>query len=120
MAALSLCTLASFCSLFERNNFDAHGTPMDGARFKGMRTLLSARGTVGYLGDFGGEPENARAYYRTQYFLAPVVVAHDPAHDRVVANFAPGFPIARVASAHGLIVERDFANGAAILRRPSR
>src|SRR5277367_2286313 len=68
MAALAVCTFVSFCSLFERNNADAHAIPMDGARFREIRALLPAHGTVGYLGDFGGEPENTRAYYKTQYF----------------------------------------------------
>jgi hypothetical protein len=93
---------------------------MDEARFHGIRGLLPPRGVVGYLGDPGDTAENTKAYYLTQYFLAPVVVAPDLAHDLVVANVGSGIAMSRFAAAHGFIVETDFANGVALLRRVSR
>jgi hypothetical protein len=116
MPALAVCTLASYVSLPDSNALDV----VNAERFREMRSLLPLRGTVGYLGDFGDDPDNTRAYYRTQYFLAPLVVARDQAHDLVIANFAPGSPVARLAAAHGLIVDRDFGNGTALLHRPPR
>jgi hypothetical protein len=90
---------------------------MDEERFIGIRAALPTRGMVGYLGDTGGTRENAQAYYLTQYFLAPVVVAPDTAHDLVVANFASSSAIAALAASNGFTVESDFSNGVALLRR---
>jgi hypothetical protein len=119
MSAFAVCTLAGYCSLIGRDSGDHPGEiVMDEARFKGLRAMLPPRGTVGYLSDIGGSPLNPKPYYLTQYFLAPVVVAPDTAHQLVVANFASRSAIAALAAAHGLIVERDFSNGVALLRRP--
>lgn len=120
MSALAFCTLASYYSLLRRDTGDPAGIIMDEDRFTDIRAILPARGTIGYLSNTGGRQENARAYYLTQYFLAPVVVAPDTAHELVVANFASPAAIATLAAANGLIVECDFSNGVALLRRRLR
>lgn len=119
MSALAVCTLASY-SLIKRDTPDPGAIVMDEGRFAGLRAILPPRGTVGYLSDTGGRLENPKAYYLTQYYLAPVVIAPDTAHQLVVANFSARSSIAALAASHGLSVERDFLNGVALLRRASR
>lgn len=117
MSALAVCTLASYSSRVKRDTWIPGGILMNEERFTGIRAILPPRGTVGYLGDTGGRRENAQAYYLTQYFLAPVVVAPDTAHDLVVANFASRSAMAAFAASNGFIVESDFLNGVAVLRK---
>lgn len=117
MAALAVCTLASYYSLVKCDSGIPSGIVMDENRFAGIRAMLPARGTIGYLSDTGGIGQDPRALYLTQYFLAPVVVAADAGHRLVVANFASRASIATFAAANGLTVERDFSNGVALLRR---
>lgn len=118
MSALAVCTLASY-SLINRDTLDPGAIFMDEDRFTGIRKILPPRGTVGYLSDTGGRQENPKAYFLTQYFLAPVVVAPDTAHELVIANFASRSSIAILAASHGLTVEKNFSNGVALLRRAS-
>lgn len=117
MSALAVCTLASYSSHVKRDTWLPGGILMNEERFIGIRAILPPRGTVGYLGDTGGRRENVQAYYLTQYFLAPVVVAPDTAHDLVVANFASRSAMAAVAVSRGFTVENDFSNGVALLRK---
>jgi hypothetical protein len=124
MSALAVCTLASYYSVVKRDptgdTRDPGGIVMNENRFAGIRAILPARGTVGYLSDTGGRQENPKAYFLTQYFLAPVVIAPDTAHELVVANFASTSAIAGLAASHGLRIERNFSNGVALLCRSSR
>jgi hypothetical protein len=128
MCAFAICTMASYYSLVSRKVLDSGPITMDEERFTGIRAILPPRGTVGYLSDSGsvntgdtsGSGQTTRAYYLTEYFLAPVVVAPDTAHDLVVANFASRSAVATLAAANGLTVERDFLNGVALLRRRPR
>jgi hypothetical protein len=120
MSALAVWTLAGYCAVTARDTAAPHEIVMDEGRFAGIRALLPLRGTVGYLSDTGGRRENPKAYFLTQYFLAPVVVAPDTAHELVVANFAASSAISAVAASHGLGIEKDFSNGVALLRRTSR
>jgi hypothetical protein len=124
MSALAVCTLASYYSVVKRDatrdTRDPGGIVMDADRFTGIRAILPPRGTVGYLSDTGGRQKNPKAYFLTQYYLAPVVIAPDTAHELVVANFASSSAIATLAASHGLRIERDFSNGVALLRRASR
>jgi hypothetical protein len=130
MSGFAVCTLGAFYARVEKGTGPTREIAMDEARFAGIRAMLPLRGTVGYITDIdtdsqdvnhvnkgGGNARNRRAYYLTQYFLAPVVVAPDAAHEIVVANFASSSEIAVFAAARGLRVERDFSNGVALLRR---
>ena len=117
MSALAVCTLASYCWRVKRDTWVPGGILMNEERFIGIRATLPPRGMVGYLSDTGGKRESAQAYYLTQYFLAPVVVAPDTTHDLVVANFASRSAIAALAASNGFTVESDFSNGVALLRR---
>jgi hypothetical protein len=119
MGAFALLTLASYASVVVRTRGGSGAINMDAERFSVLRRNLPARGMVGYLSDTVGEMESARAYYLTQYYVAPVVVARDPAHEFVIANFASPLSIAAAAAAHDLTVARDFSNGVALLRRRS-
>jgi hypothetical protein len=120
MGALALCTFASYAAVVLRGHSNSSGIGMDANRFRSLREDLPARGVVGYLSDTTEGLEGARTYYLTEYYLAPVVVARDPGHELVVANFASPDAVAVAAAAHDLIVMRDFGNGVALLRRVSR
>jgi hypothetical protein len=117
MGALAICTYAASWRFLGRHEPDSGGIVMDEDRFAGLRAVLPAHGTVGYLSDTRDIEENPRAYYLTQYFLTPIVVAPDAAHDIVIANFASRSDMARAADANGLTIENEFSHGVALLRR---
>jgi len=112
MALLALGTLARYRSVLRQNAGKADAVTRNAPRFEGLRAALPPRGTVGYISD----TDELEAYYLTQYFLAPVVVAHDAGRDLVVANVKSPAAIATLAAAHNLTVIRDFRNGVALLR----
>jgi hypothetical protein len=120
MGAFALLTFASYAAVVLRGGSSAAGIEMDAKRFRNLREALPARGVVGYLSDTTEGLEGSRAYYLTQYYLAPVVVARDPAHEPVIANFASPAVVGAAAVAEDLTVARDFGNGLALLRRVSR
>lgn len=119
MGVFALLTFASYAAVVLRGGGNPRGIAMDANRFRGLREILPARGVVGYLSDTTEGLEGSRIYYLTQYYVAPVVVARDPAHDLVIANFASTAAMATVAAAHELTLVRDFGNGLALLRRVS-
>jgi hypothetical protein len=113
MALLALGTLAGYRSAVQRNGGQVDVAILNAPRFDGLRSILPHRGTVGYLSDADEKAD----YFLTQYFLAPVVVAHDAQQDLVVANVRSPAAIAKLAAAHNLTVVRNFQNGIALLRR---
>jgi hypothetical protein len=118
MATLAVGTLAAYRTV--TRNAATDEIALDEQRFEGLRRALPRRGIIGYFSDSGGGLDGVRAYYRTQYFLAPVVVAPDEGHELVVANFSSPFTVAEFAAAHGLSVAQDFGNGVALLRSGRR
>jgi hypothetical protein len=118
MATLAVCTLAGYGIVMQKTDRDEIG--LNEQRFASLRRALPHRGVLGYLSDRGEGKESVREYYRTQYFLAPVVIAPDAARDLVVANFSSPLAVAKVAAAHGLSVAQDFGNGVALLRSERR
>jgi hypothetical protein len=120
MSLLAVCTLASYYLLVKRDTGESGGIVMNEDRFAGIRAVLPRRGTIGYLSETAGSAAGTRDYYLTQYFLAPLVVARDTAHELVVANFASDSAIAGIAFSNGLRVEKDFSNGVALLRKGSK
>ena len=120
MAGLAAGTLAGYRSVLRQETDRSDLITLDSQRFEGLRAILGPRGLVGYLDDTGGRPGSPRAYYLTQYSLAPVVVAADAAHELVVANFSTASSIHAVAAANGLTVVHDFNNGVALLKRTAK
>jgi hypothetical protein len=118
MATLAVGTLFGYRTVMQSADMDE--IAVDEQRFDGLRRALPQRGVVGYLSDIGGGREGVRAYYRTQYFLAPLVVAPDAGRELVVANCSSSLAIADFAAAHGLKVTQNFGNGVALLRRTPR
>jgi hypothetical protein len=95
------------------------------ARFADLRTMLPARGVVGYLGHpepAGATPREANAaallhfrrYLLAQYSLAPLLLIESADPEFVVGNFDPGSPHPAPA---GLRVVRDFGDGLVLFRR---
>jgi len=118
MAALAVVTLASFRILMQ--NSDADEIVQDEQRFGGVRRALPRRGVFGYASNRGGGRDGVRAYYRTQYYLTPLVIAPDAERELIVGNFTSPSTVAEFATAHGLTVTQDFGNGVALLRSPRR
>jgi hypothetical protein len=116
MVVLAMGTLAGYHVALQK-----HATSLPGEqRFRALRAVLPARGTVGYLTDMGPWRQNQEPYYLAQYSLAPVVVAPDPNHELVVANCTSSHAVGEIAAANGFMVERDLGNGVALLRRLGR
>lgn len=87
-------------------------------RFDELRSLLPARGMVGYLGDPAPEGATAllhfRRYLLAQYALAPVLLLETTDPEFVVGNFDPG---AAAPAPPGFAIVRDFGNGLVLFRR---
>ena len=118
MATLAVGTLASYRAVMRNAATDE--ITLDEQRFERLRRALPRRGIIGYLSDRGEGRDGVRAYYRTQYYLAPLVVAPDAGREIVVANFSSPFTVAEFAAAHDLSVAQDFGNGVALLRSGRR
>ena len=115
---LALVTHGSYYALLSHTSAEPpNGIKMNEERFRGIRALLPQRAIVGYLSDTNNSEETGRAYFLTQYYLAPVVVAADTAHELVIANCRSRSAIAALAAANDLTVERDFSNGVALLHK---
>jgi hypothetical protein len=95
-------------------------------RFQELRSVLPARGVVGYLGD--PEPTQAtpdqanaaallhfRRYLLAQYTLAPLLLIESSEPELVIGNFEPG---ALPPAPPGLQVVRNYGDGV-VLFRPS-
>jgi hypothetical protein len=94
-------------------------------RFQAARSMIPARGTVGYLGSpepTGATPSEANAaallhfrrYLLAQYALAPVLLVENTDPEFVIGNFEVGvLPTAP----GGFRVARDFGNGVVLFRR---
>ena len=112
MALFAMGTLSAYRGLLQHNG-EIDVAVLNKKRFDGLRAALPPRGTIGYLSD----TNTNEGYYLAQYFLAPLVIAPDAQRKLVVANFASGTAISRMAAARGLVVVRDFGNGVALLQR---
>jgi hypothetical protein len=93
-------------------------------RFAELRTMLPARGVVGYLGHpepAGATPREANAaallhfrrYLLAQYSLAPLLLIESADPELVVGNFDPGVA---PPTPPGLRVVRDFGDGLVLFR----
>ncbi len=120
MGAFALLTFTAYAVVVVRGGGNPARIDMDANRFRNLREALPARGVVGYLSDTTEGLEGTRVYYLTQYYVAPVVVARDAAHELVIANFASPEALGAAVASHDLVVIRDFRNGVALLRRVSR
>ena len=120
MAALAAGTFAGYRTALQQSLMEPDIVTRSEQRFHGLRAVLPKSGVVGYLSDARGPMEKTRSYYLAQYALAPVVIAQDTNHELVVGNCASALGVARLASASGLKVVRDFNNGVALLRRESQ
>ena len=118
MATLAVGTLFGYRTIMQSAATDE--ITLDEQRFDELRRTLPRRGVVGYLSDMGGGREGVRAYYRTQYFLAPLVVAPDSGRDLLVANFSSSIALANFAAANGFTITQNFGKGVALLRSARR
>lgn len=107
---------------FKRRNIGTDLVTLYERRFEGMRGFLPKRGVVGYMTD--QRPEDIfsddyeiQKFYLTRYALSPVIVANDIGREFVVGNFHKGIPQEKDLSNSGLVIVRDFGDGAILFKR---
>jgi len=86
-----------------------------------VKNILPAGTVIGYLSNTDKEQIGTgwvvrpKAYYLTQYALAPIIVDHSTEHSLVVGYFDP--PLGFEADGKDLSVVRNFGNGIVLFRR---
>jgi len=103
---------------YQKQNPDPYQIAAQTARLAGARAAIPENAVVGYLTDL--EPNTVATwslFSATQYILAPRILKHDAAQDRVLGNFARPADFAARGRQHGLIVDRDFGNGVVLFRK---
>ena len=86
-------------------------------RFQALRTMLPAKGVIGYMTDPDTPPgdTNAQAeYHLTQYALAPVIVVNSPEQHFVIGNFHRVVTTGSLRD-RGYKLVREFGNGIVLL-----
>jgi hypothetical protein len=88
------------------------------ARFAGLKTILPASGTVGYVTSEQLPPEEAKFHWGlTTYALVPVQVAWTANHTLIVGNF-PDLPDdAAAPTIEGASLVKNFGNGVMLFVR---
>jgi hypothetical protein len=91
-------------------------------RLRPLREQLSQNG-VGHLGYLADEPENGDwflDYFRTQYALAPVIVADSSDRPLVVTYFRDRASILSQVGGDRFVLVGDYGNGLSLLARDKR
>jgi len=83
-------------------------------RFEELRRELPPLALVGYLTDMKPDPA---IFLGVQYALAPALLVAQPSSDLVVGNFSRPLDYAEFGRARGLILVKDFSNGAVLFRK---
>jgi hypothetical protein len=81
-------------------------------RFSGLLELLPKQGVVGYISDKFDDPNlDAKAFFLTQYALAPTIVVREKIRPMVVGNFENSEIRTEEYEKNGLSLYKDFNNG---------
>jgi hypothetical protein len=90
------------------------------ARFESVRNILPTRGIIGYIGDRDdprADRTSRKAYFLTQYTLAPLVLVKGIEPALIIANFHY-FPETQRHQEMELTLLTDFGNGVKLFSRP--
>src|ERR1700683_1543409 len=127
VALLALWSTVSFRAASEElagPNADVYKIGEQAARFQELASALPATGTVGYVSDApAGQTLAAVLYGGAQYTLAPRLVTDQsvkPAPEWVIGDFSKPLDGVQFGKNRGLILVRDFGNGALLYRNPVR
>jgi hypothetical protein len=105
---------------FDRRSIGKDEVTMYDRRFEELRKALPKRGLVGYVHDQTDEVETIKAYYLTQYALAPIMVVHGIEPDLVVGNFSYPSEETGKSVPDDLIPIQNFGNGVILFRKEAR
>jgi hypothetical protein len=124
VALLAAWSLAGFYTATEEvsgANADIYKVGEQAARFADLASALPAAGIVGYVSDVPpGQTLSAALYSSAQYTLAPRLVTSQsvqPAPEWVIGDFSKPLDVVQFGKEHGLILVKDFGNGAVLYRR---
>ncbi|MGO9117409.1 MAG: hypothetical protein ACLQPD_07315 [Desulfomonilaceae bacterium] len=90
-------------------------------RFDGIKKTLPERALLGYFSDVApeGTPEYGKAFFLTQYSLAPIIVADSPDRDLVIGDVKnPGE--SSLYKERGFTLEKDFGDGVVLFKKGTR
>jgi hypothetical protein len=87
-------------------------------RFSGLLELLPKLGVVGYISDNIDNPDHdTKAFYLTQYAIAPTIVVREKNRPLVVGNFKDTEVRTEELEKYGLSLSKDFNNGVMLFVR---
>ena len=129
-AAIALLALWSTLNFYSATT-DAVGPGADvykiadqAGRFGDLASALPAAGVVGYVSDVStGQTLGTALYGGVQYALAPRLVTNQPIQpsaEWVIGDFSKPLDIAQFGAKRGLILVKDFGNGAVLYRTQAR
>ena len=87
-------------------------------RFSGILELLPKFGVVGYFSDKFDDPNHdTKAFYLTQYAIAPTIVVREKNRPLVIGNFKDAEVRTEEFEKYGLSLSKDFKNGVMLFVR---
>src|ERR1700683_58877 len=129
-AAVALLALWSTVDFYDTSgeqagaNADVYKIGEQPARLQDLMSALPATGIVGYVSDApASQTIGAVLYSGAQYTLAPRLVTSQslkPGPEWVIGNFSKPLDVVQFGKDRGLILVRDFGNGALLYRNPVR
>jgi hypothetical protein len=133
---LAACVAVALLALWSTINFygataesagpgaDVYKVGDQAARFQDLMSALPAEGIIGYVSDASPSTTLAAALYSSaRYALAPRLVTDQsvkPAPEWVIGNFSKPLDVVQFGKDRGLILVRDFGNGAVLYRKQVR
>jgi hypothetical protein len=105
-------------------NADVYKIGDQASRFEDLVSALPASGIIGYISDVPGDQTlSAVLYGGLQYTLAPRLVTSQsvtPAPEWVIGDFSKPLDLVQFGKDHGLMLVKDFGNGAVLFRKQAR
>jgi hypothetical protein len=123
VALLAAWSMIGFYSSTEDaagGNADVYKIGEQASRFQDLMSALPPGGMVGYVSDVPpSQTLSAVLYSGLQYTLAPRLVTNqnvNPPPEFVIGDFSKPLDVVQFGKAHGLILVKDFGNGAVLYR----
>lgn len=105
-------------------NADVYKVAEQAARFHDLIAALPATGIIGYVSDVSADTTVGAALYSSaQYTLAPRLVTDRPVNpppEWVIGDFSKPLDMVQFGVQRGLILVKDFGNGAVLYRNRAR
>jgi hypothetical protein len=127
VAMLALWSAVNFYSATAEaagENADVYKVGEQPARFHDLIAALPAGGIIGYVSDAPANTALGAALYSSaQYTLAPRLVTDGPVNpppEWVIGDLSKPLDVAQFGNQRGLILVKDFGNGAVLYRNRAR